>query len=102
MRLLCIPLLLLALPAFAQAPDAKSEASGKRIDRRIERITVEDAGSRVDELRVGGEAQAITVQPKAGVPSYEMQPTDGARSRIMDRDIRGGPKSQRVWNVLTF
>ncbi|MGB6116083.1 MAG: hypothetical protein WBF97_13480, partial [Comamonas sp.] len=49
--------------------------------QRIERIVVEDAGSRVDELRVGGETKSITVQPKVGgdVPSYQVRPSDGAR-----------------------
>lgn len=49
--------------------------------QRIERIVVEDAGSRVDELRVGGETKSITVQPKVGgdVPSYQVRPNDGAR-----------------------
>lgn len=99
MRLLCIPILLAATCAAAQAPEPRDKP---RVEKRIERISHEDAGSRIDELRVGGESQAIVVQPKAGVPGYEMQPTDGARSRTMDRDIRGGPKSQRVWNVFSF
>ncbi|MBZ0224358.1 MAG: hypothetical protein WA917_10260 [Comamonas sp.] len=49
--------------------------------QRIERIVVEDAGSRVDELRVGGETKSITVQPKVGgdVPSYQVRPNGGAR-----------------------
>ena len=48
-------------------------------------MRIEDAGSRVDELRYGGEAQSITVQPKAGVPEYQVR-SDGTR----------------VWNVLKF
>jgi len=49
--------------------------------QRIERIVVEDAGSRVDELRVGGETKSITVQPKVGgdLPAYQVRPGDGAR-----------------------
>jgi hypothetical protein len=56
------------------------------IEKRTERILVEDAGSRIDELRVGGETRSITVQPKGGAPAYQIQPVSGARS----------------WNVLAF
>lgn len=94
-------LLLLALAAFASttvlaqntAQNASKPASDKGNQlsqqeqletdhgQRIERIVVEDAGSRVDELRVGGETKSITVQPKVGgdVPSYQVRPSDGAR-----------------------
>jgi len=59
--------------------------AGQRPDQRVERIVVEDGGSRVDELRYAGQTQSITVQPKTGAPEYQVQP-DGVR----------------VWNVLKF
>ena len=74
-----------------------------RRNQRVEHIRHEDAGSKIDEVRYGGQTQSITVQPKADVPEYEIQPTDGARSRAADhRDGVGGAKGQRVWNVLKF
>ena len=30
---------------------------------------------------MGGQIQSVTVQPKANVPAYELQPSDLARSR---------------------
>ena len=58
-----------------------SKAAG-RLNQTSERILVEDAGSRIDELRVGGQTQSITVQPKVGnLPEYEVQPSDGVRNR---------------------
>ncbi|MEP6972427.1 MAG: hypothetical protein ABJA49_18405, partial [Betaproteobacteria bacterium] len=44
----------------AQTPPADNAvpAPAQRPDRRIERIQIEDAGSRIDELRVGGETQS--------------------------------------------
>lgn len=111
-------LLLLALasaPAFAQnsnqnatqvAPDgreqlSKNEQQTGRLNQRTERIRVEDGGSRVDELRIGGQTQSITVQPKVGnLPEYEVLPSDGARNRA-----RNGAESTtgaRVWNVMKF
>lgn len=111
-------LLLLALasaPALAQntsqngtqpLPDkreqlSKSEQSPDRLNQRTERIRVEDGGSRVDELRVGGQTQNITVTPKVGtLPEYEVQHSDGVRNRA-----RNGAESTtgaRVWNVMKF
>jgi len=71
-------------PAVGQALQKEEQPEGRK-NQRIERITHEDAGSRIDELRYGGQTQSIVVQPKANVPAYEIQP--------------GG---QRVWNVFKF
>lgn len=81
----------------AQAPEQlqKSEQRNDKHNQRIERIHVEDGGSRVDELRVGGETKNITVQPKVGnLPSYEVQPqgNEGA----------DGTNGRRVWRALQF
>jgi hypothetical protein len=55
-------------------------ASGAPVEQRAERIHVEDAGARIDELRIGGETKTITVQPKGGMPAYQIQPGSGERS----------------------
>lgn len=112
------PLLLLALiasPALAQTTDSlgrkavsnpreslpDSESQGSRLEQRTERIHLEDGGSRVDELRIGGQTQSITVQPKVGdLPAYEVQPSDGVRNRP-----RNGAETNtgtRVWNLKQF
>ncbi len=113
-------LLLLALisaPALAQttspntaptAPGVQDELlnQGKpgRLDQRIEHIRIEDEGSRIDELRVGGQTQNITVQPKTGtpMPSYEVQPNDGARSRPGNFNESDSVNAPRVWNLRKF
>ncbi|CDS54439.1 hypothetical protein [Polaromonas sp. CG9_12] len=72
-----------------------------RPDKKIERIRTEDAGTRIDELRVGGETQQITVQPKTGGAAYEVKPAEGARGTApaaTSNDTNGS----RVWNVLKF
>ncbi len=78
--------------------DARREG---RLNQRTQRIQVEDAGSRVDELRIGGQTQNITVQPKTGtMPEYEVQPSDGVRNRPRNgAETTTGP---RVWNVMKF
>ncbi len=83
-------------PAEAQAPSGAGKSN-----QTIQRIRTEDAGSRIDELRVGGETQQITVQPKTNVPAYEVKPAEGARGTApaaAGSDTNGA----RVWNFLKF
>ncbi len=69
----------------------------------MQRIRIEDASTRIDEVRVGGETRSITVQPKTGnnLPPYEVKPSNstmgGAPSTSSNET--NGP---RVWNVLKF
>ena len=56
------------------------------VDTRTENIHVEDAAARIDELRVGGETKRISVQPKGGMPAYQVAPKTG----------------ERTWKVLGF
>lgn len=79
-------------PAATRAQDPALEPG--RSNQTTERIRTEDAGSRIDELRVGGQTRSIVVQPKLDVPAYEVRPTDA----------RGGSDhgGARVWNFLRF
>jgi hypothetical protein len=96
--------LLIAGTAAAQSlPSADPNASAPAIrpdrqpdtrpERTVERLRIQDAGSRIDELRVGGETQSISVQPAGNAPAYEVRPANSA-----------GPDSAgaRFWNVLKF
>lgn len=88
-----------AAPAAArveQTPTALSRAS-----QAIERIRTEDAGTRIDELRVGGETQSISVQPKTGGAAYEVNKAEGARGTA-PAAASGDTNGARVWNVLKF
>ena len=75
-----------------------------RGNQRTERIRVEDGGSRVDELRVGGQTQSITVQPKTGtpMPAYEVNSNDGARARPGNFNESDSVNAPRVWNLRKF
>ncbi|MDD2845945.1 MAG: hypothetical protein PHT57_13435 [Rhodoferax sp.] len=89
-----LPLLLACGLAWSQTATPTSRAASAavqteapaRAQARVEHIRVEDAGARIDEVRVGGETQSITVQPKAGMPAYEVAPKTG----------------ERTWKVLGF
>ena len=83
-------------PAQLPAPDA---APAKKIpDQTIERIRHEDAGSRIDELRVGGETKSITVQPKGDAPPYQVAPDSNNRNPA-STDRKDGPGG---WNILKY
>jgi hypothetical protein len=95
--------LLAFLPAFALA-QSTIEREGKldpRKNQKIERIHIEDSANTIDELRVGGQAENITVKPKSNMPAYEVPASNLARSRPDDRDGLDGRK-QRRWNILGF
>lgn len=82
-----------------QAPDSSAEPSAQ--NQRIERLSTEDAGSRVDELRVGGRSKSVTVTPKNGAPAYEIVPDDPSRG-ITGSDDSDNRSGRRVWRLGTF
>lgn len=102
MRLSLFLVALLAGSAFAQPPIQREGTLEPRKNQKIERIHIEDAGNSIDELRVGGQTQSVTVQPKANVPAYEIQPDDLARSRPADSREGFSGRKPRVWNVFGF
>ncbi|MEP7281895.1 MAG: hypothetical protein ABI696_07930 [Rubrivivax sp.] len=81
-----------ALPAPAAAPAAAPEPA-------VQRQVLEDDNVRIEELRVRGLNQRLTVQPKtAGVRAYEILPDEPGRDGV-DRRTSAG---QRVWRLLSF
>ena len=97
-----------AMAQSTQAPAAPTAArveqapiTPSRANQTIERIRTEDAGSRIDELRVGGETQSISVQPKTGGAAYEVNKGEGARGTA-PAAASGDTNGARVWNVLKF
>ena len=93
--LLSVPLLA-AVPAWAQSASAVAKAApastaapaptDTQHEAFAQRIQVEDASARIDELRVGGETRTIQVTPKGGMPVYDVAPKSG----------------ERTWKVLGF
>ncbi len=113
-----IPFLLLVIasaPVYAQTSSqnaakglqverdqlSNTEQKSGRTEQKTERIHLEDKGSTVDELRIGGQTRSITVQPAAqNMPEYEVQPSDGVRNR--PRNGAESTTGPRVWNVMKF
>ncbi|MEO7246376.1 MAG: hypothetical protein ABIX12_14680 [Rubrivivax sp.] len=85
-----------ALPAPAAAPAA---APAPAPEPAVQRRVLEDDNVRIEELRVRGLNQRLTVQPKtAGVRAYEILPDEPGRDGV-DRRTSAG---QRVWRLLSF
>jgi hypothetical protein len=88
-----LPLLLACGLAWSQTATTAAPASATvqrevpgKVQPRIEHIHVEDAGASINEVRVGGATQSITVQPKGNMPAYQVAPKTG----------------ERTWKVLGF
>jgi hypothetical protein len=84
-------------PASSSAAVTRDELQLDRRTQRVEHIRTEDAGSRVDEVRAGGETKSITVQPKANVPPYSVQPADP--TNMSHGEAGPGAPGRRVWKV---
>ncbi|MBF5003208.1 hypothetical protein [Diaphorobacter caeni] len=85
--------------------EAQEEQAEGRKNQRIERLTVEDGGSRVDELRVGGQTKSITVKPKSaegGIPEYEVIPNNGVRDAGPSKAGADSFQAPRVWTLRKF
>ena len=61
-----------------------------------QRLVAEDDQVRIAELRVRGQTQRLTVQPKHGAPGYEVLPAPGGQDPSGRRDTAGSA-GQRVW-----
>jgi hypothetical protein len=87
-----LPLTLVLLTACAgPAPEA-----------RFERLRVEDDLARVDETRVRGQVQKITVQPKvAGAKAYEVVPPDGGNDPSQKHTGKRAVGNS-VWSIFSF
>jgi len=91
-----------SLGAHAQTPPAadalpvgapvRDQPPASRVNAAPQVITVEDGGSRIDEVRAVGETQRIRVQPKVGdMPAYEVTPQTAPANA-----------GQRMWNLMKF
>ncbi|MFP8777557.1 hypothetical protein [Hydrogenophaga sp. RWCD_12] len=102
-RVLPVVVLCAALPALAQTGAAKvTPAESAPLPagetKAIERISHEDALSRIEEVRVGGETRSIDVKPKNGASGYEIKPLSGA-----DNPSEGqGSTGRSRWRILSF
>jgi alpha-ketoglutarate-dependent taurine dioxygenase len=103
-----------ALPAPAQAAPAATAASAalpledvepkpsRFPEPAIKRTVIEDRTARIDELRVRGQLQKVTVSPRGDVPGYEVLIGDSAHSGGEGPGSPRGATGKSVWNLLRF
>jgi hypothetical protein len=92
-------------PTVAPAPAAAAEETAVRLtggEPNIRRTVIEDGQTRIEELRVRGALQRITVAPKGRAPGYEVLTGDGWHATAEDPGTSRGSAGKRVWNVLRF
>ena len=101
--------LALALTCFAalawadDRPAPGAAPSGRGGEPAVQRTVLEDDGSRIEELRVRGQTQRISVKPKVGPRAgYEIIVGDGLREPPAGGNADKGATGQRVWHVLSF
>jgi len=75
---------------------------GRAGEPNVRRTVIDDGRARIEELRVRGQLQKVTVAPKGGAPGYEILLGDGAHPMPDDPGTSRGSAGKRVWNVLRF
>ncbi|MFO1270924.1 MAG: hypothetical protein U1F50_04435 [Rubrivivax sp.] len=95
------PCLAVALMAPLLAAAAAAEDRPAPPEAAVQKQVSEDDNVRIEEVRVRGQTQSITVTSKIRGhkgSQYEIVPPSGAR----DPSVAGSSNGQRVWHVLSF
>ena len=75
---------------------------GRAGEPNVKRTVIDDGRARIEELRVRGQLQKVTVAPKGNAPGYEILLGDGAHPIGDDPGTSRGSAGKRVWNVFRF
>ena len=86
----------------ASAQEASAEPAQVRGgEPKVQYTVIEDDATRIEELKVRGQTQRITVQPK-GMKGYEIIPADQGRDMSDSAGTQRGAAGKRVWRIITF
>jgi hypothetical protein len=100
-------LLTLSGAIAAHAADAtpaepeRQQAAARDGEPRVQYTVIEDDATRIEELKVRGQTQRMTVTPK-GLKSYEILPADQGRDMSDSAGSQRGAAGKRVWRIITF
>jgi hypothetical protein len=107
-----IALLALLLAGFASQTVFAEEAAESTkpgepaatvAEAKVVETVIEDDSIRIEELRVRGQTQKVTVQPKnSKLPSYEIIMGDASRDLSPGAGTTRAAAGRRVWSVLNF
>ena len=79
------------------------EAGNRGGEPDVRHSVIEGHGSKIDELRVRGQTQRITVTPKIGPrKSYDIITGDASRDSFYGTGGARNATGKRVWDVLDF
>jgi hypothetical protein len=88
--------------AALPAQEASSSQQPGTPEPSVQLTVIEDESVRIEELKVRGQTQRISVQPK-GIKGYEIIPADQGRDMMSDSaGSQRGAAGARVWRVFTF
>jgi hypothetical protein len=87
--------------ARAQEAGTAPSESGRSSEPRVQYTVIEDESTRIEELKVRGQTQRITVRPK-GMKAYEIIPADQGRDMSESAGSQRGAAGKRVWRIFTF
>jgi hypothetical protein len=98
-----MPVMRVAIAILLGAACGGAIAQGSRVpEPKVERIVLQDDNARIEELRVRGQTQRVTVKPK-NAAEYEIVATPTGRDPSQNRaNSQPGAGGQRVWNLLKF
>jgi len=96
--------LTLALPVAGTVRAAEADQqppAAKDGEPRVQHTVIEDDATRIEELKVRGQTQRMTVTPK-GLKSYEILPATQGRDMSDSAGSQRGAAGKRVWQIITF
>jgi len=85
----------------APSPETSGKPAANDGEPRVQYTLIEDDATRIEELKVRGQTQRITVSPK-GLKSYEILPADQGRDMSDGAGSQRGAAGKRVWHIFTF
>ncbi|MBB4845501.1 hypothetical protein HNP55_004051 [Paucibacter oligotrophus] len=99
-----LPALLALCLACGSAWAAEPAAEAQKVpDAKVQQTVIEDDSNRIEEMRVRGQTQKVSVQPKnSALPGYEIIMGDASRDPSIGNGASRGAAGQRVWRLLTF
>lgn len=90
-------------PAVLASEQPQADADARGGEPNVRRTVIEDNGSKIEELRIRGQTQRISVTPKIGPRKrYDIITGDASRDSTYGTGGARDAVGKRVWDVLDF
>lgn len=86
----------------AALPASSAASASEPGEPNVKRTVIEDDSARIEEVRVRGQLQHVTVTPRGTLRGYEIITGDGSRDLSFGANTSRGATGKRVWSVLRF